>query len=227
MIVPSLLGVSPSIPAKATAVLVSGFFSAITVLALILMQIFGARIFEIIMEKSRTGPVIFFFAALLAGITGILTGAFVEDEGPALLIGLISGFLVWTALGEVAEQLGWVSTMARSAVALFLIAFALWLSGFLFRGIPVAVTAGLGYPVCIWGLHLVRVRVLAKWGPSSLPSTILALVNAALAGGGLALGMSYATPLSGIIGGVVFAMATWSTLEILWEHGTARRPWRR
>lgn len=226
MIVPSLLGVSPSIPARATAVLVSGFFAAITVLALILMQIFGVRLFEITMEKGRTGPVIFFFAALLAGIAGILTGSFIEDDGPALLVGLLSGLLVWTALGEVAEQLGWVSTMARSAVALFLVSFALWLSGFLFRGIPVALKAGLGYPVCIWGLHLVRVRVLAKWGPSSLPATVLALVNAALAGGGLALGMSAATPLSGIIGGVVFAMATWSTLEILWERGTARRPWR-
>lgn len=227
MIVPSLLEVSPSIPARATAVLVSGFFAAITVLGLILMQILGARLFEITMEKGRTGPVIFFLAALLAGITGILAGAFIADGGHALLIGLASGFLVWTALGEVAEQLGWVSTMTRSAVGLFLVSFAVWLSGFLFREIPVAVTAGLGYPVCIWGLHLVRVRVLAKWGPSSLPATILALVNAALAGGGLALGMSAATPFTGIIGGVVFAMATWSTLEILWERGTAKRPWRR
>jgi hypothetical protein len=86
--------------------------------------------------------------------------------------------------------------------------------------------AGTGYPVCIWGLHLARVRVIAKWGPESMAATVLALANAAIAGGGIALGMSGGTPLTGIIGGVVCAMATWSTLEIFWERGTASRPWR-
>jgi len=35
------------------------------------------------------------------------------------------------------------------------------------------------------------------------------------------------SPVSGIIGGIAFAMSTWSVLEMLWERGTAKRPWRR
>jgi hypothetical protein len=56
---------------------------------------------------------------------------------------------------------------------------------------------------------------------------VLALATASIAGGGFVLGILLAEPVSGIIGGVVFAMSTWSVLEMIWERGTARRPWRR
>jgi len=217
---------SDGLRAAVTPWLVSGFFAACTIAALILLHILGSRVFVMLQERGRTGPVILGAVSLVLGLAGIVGGLTLHSRETALLAGLVSGFLVWTAFGEVAEQLGWVSPLSRSAVALFLPCFALWLAGFLVRGMPVAAMAGAGYPVCIWGLHLARVRVLAKWGASSLAATAVALANSAVGGGGLALGMSGGTPITGIVGGVVFAMSTWSTLEIIWERGTARKPWR-
>jgi len=211
---------------KLGKVLIAGFFAGITIAALVLLQMLGARLYNRLTESGRKAPLIFGAIALFLGIAGLLLGSFLHGS-MALLVGLTAGFLVWASLGEIGEQLGYVSTLSRSAVPLFLCFFALWLIGFLFRGIPIALTMGLGYPVCIWGLQLVRVRVLAKWGPSSLAATILALACSAVAGGGLALGMAGSTPLTGIVGGVVFAMAGWSTVEIIWEKGMARKPWHR
>ncbi len=207
--------------------LVAGFFSAATVLGLILLHLFGTRIFMHYKDKGRTGPIVFGIGALFLGLFGIVASILVNHLSASILIGLVSGFFIWTAIGEVGQEMGWVSVMDRSAVPLFLAAFAIWLSGFLVDLLPPAVMAALGYPACVWGMNLTRVRVLSKWGPASLHSTILGLTTAAVAGGGLVLGMVDATPVSGIVGGVIFAMATWSVLEILWERGTARKPWRR
>jgi hypothetical protein len=212
--------------AAVTPWLVAGFFAACTVAALILLHILGSRLFFRLLEKGRGGPIALGAASLILGLAGVAGGIFITLRETALFVGLASGFLIWTAFGEVAEQLGWVSPLSRSAVILFLLSFAMWLSGFLVRGIPVAVMAGAGYPACIWGLHLARARILAKWGPSSLAAIALALANSAVGGGGLALGMSGGTPVSGMVGGVIFAMSTWSTFEIIWERGMARKPWR-
>lgn len=218
--------ISGGIREAVTPWLVAGFFAACTVAALILLHILGSRVFLKLLEKGRGGPIAFGALSLALGLAGIAGGFFITSRETALFIGLASGFLIWTAFGEVAEQLGWVSPLSRSAVILFLPGFALWLAGFLVREIPVAAMAGTGYPVCIWGLHLSRTRILAKWGPSSPAATGLALANSAIGGGGLALGMSGGTPVTGIIGGVIFAMSTWSTFEIFWERGMAGKPWR-
>ena len=124
-------------------------------------------------------------------------------------------------------RLNWISPLSRKAVFIFLPIVLIWTLCLLFlRDIPAAVFGATGYPLGVWGIQLARFRILSKWGPSSLAATILILLTAALAGGALALGIVHGTIFSGIIGGVVFAIATWSALEIIWERGMAQKPWK-
>jgi hypothetical protein len=207
--------------------IVAGFFAAAAFAFFLFLQFLGARMFARARERSDKAPRFFFVALLSVGLAGTLASCFVSSNEGALVLGMASGVLLWTALGDVADQMGWVSTLSRSAVLTFLPSFAVWLAlTFLIRGIPMAVKGSGGYVVLVWGLHLTRVRMLARWGPESLAATIHALVTALLAGAALALGMVNGTPFSGIISGVAFAMAAWSTMEIIWERGMAKGPWR-
>lgn len=220
------LGIPGAALQSVSPYITAGFFLVCTVATVIVLHLLGARIFMSIKDRGGAGPWIFGWTCLALGAATAVAGVLSSSDWSAMLLGLLSGFLLWTALGEVGQEMGRVSVLDRSAVPSFLASAAIWLLMFLFRGIPHAVLTALGYPVCVWGLNLARVRVISKWGPSSLPATLLALVTAAVAGGGVAAGVLLANPVSGILGGVVFAMSTWSVLEIIWERGTALRPWR-
>ena len=151
---------------------IAGFFAAAAFAFFLFLQYLGARMFARARERSRNAPRIFFVTLLAAGIAGTFASCFLSSEEAALVLGMTSGVLLWTALGDVADQMGWVSTLSRSAVLTFLPSFAAWLAlTFLISGIPMAVKGSGGYVVLVWGLNLTRVRVLAKWGPSSLTAT--------------------------------------------------------
>lgn len=207
--------------------LTAGFFAVCTVAATILFHLIASRVFVSARQKGPSGPLAFGILSLVLGLAGIAFGLTVETRSLALLVGLASGFLLWLCFGEVGQEMGWVSMLSRSAVPMFLLSTAAWLGCILFDVLPQAVLAAIGYPVCVWGINLTRVRIISKWGPSSLAATVLALATAAAAGGSLVLGVILRSPVSGIIGGIAFAMSTWSVLEMLWERGTANRPWRR
>ncbi|MBD3369654.1 hypothetical protein GF402_04740 [Candidatus Fermentibacteria bacterium] len=214
------------IPNPAKDYIVAAFFAVATVPFFIFLHMLGTKLFLRMQESGRVGPVLFFGSMLAVGAGGTVVACLIPYTGTALVVGLAAGVALWTALGDVSEKLGWISTLSRRAILLFLPSLAGWLViCFFVSGLPVGLKGALGYPVVVWGIHLTRVRVLSKWGPSSLAATILALANAVLGGAALAIGIIGKTPISGIIGGVLFAIAAWSTLEIIWERGMARRPW--
>lgn len=213
------------VPEAIQGYLVTAFFELCTIAAVIFLHVLGNRLYTMSVESGRGASIAFGAVALVMGLTGlVLSSLFLHAEG-ALVVGLVSGLVIWTALGEVAENLGWISPLNRSAVLLFIPSFLFWCA-MLALSFPVGLVSATGYPVGVWGLHLLRVRILSRYGPHSLAATIVALLNAALAGVGLALGLVGGTVVSGVVGGIVFAMAMWSTLEIIWERGMARRPWR-
>ncbi len=206
---------------------VTGFFGIAASLLFIFLQLLGARLYVRITESGQIGPKVFVIVLLALGVTGTVFSCFIRHSESSLVLGFASGLFIWTALCEIPEQMKWISPLSRSAFLVFLPLILLWtLSILLLRSIPAAVFGATGYPLCVWGIHLARARVIAKWGPSSLAATILILFTAAIAGGALALGIVHGTIFSGIIGGVIFAIATWSALEIIWERGMAERPWK-
>jgi hypothetical protein len=216
------------IPNAAKDYLVAAFFAVATVPFFIFLHMLGTRLFLRVQESGKVGPALFFGSMLAAGAGGTVIACLIPHTGTALVVGLAAGVALWTALGDVSEKLGWISTLSRRATLLFLPALAGWIVlALALPGLPVGLKGALGYPVFVWGIHLTRVRVLSKWGPSSLAATILALANAVVGGAALAVGIIGRTPISGIIGGVFFAIAAWSTLEIIWQRGMARRPWTR
>ena len=216
-----------ALPQTYGSYLTAGFFAVCTVAATILFHLLASHIFLSAKQKGPAGPLAFGILSLVLGLAGIAFGLTIETRSLAMLVELASGFLLWLCFGEVGQEMGWVSMMSRSAVPMFLLFTAAWLGCILLDALPHAVLAAIGYPVCIWGINLTRVRIISKWGPSSLAATVLALATAAVAGGSLVLGVILRSPVSGIIGGIAFAMSTWSVLEMLWERGTAKRPWRR
>lgn len=206
---------------------VTGFFCFASSLLFIFLQLLGTRLFVKINESGQIGPRVFVLVLLALGVTGTVFSCFIHHGESSLVLGFTSGLFIWTALCDIPEQMKWISPLSRKAVLVFLPLVVLWILGILFlRSIPAAVFGSTGYPLCVWGIHLARARVIAKWGPSSLAATILVLLTAAIAGGAMALGIVHGTIFSGIIGGVVFAIATWSALEIIWERGMAQRPWK-
>ncbi|MBN1433723.1 hypothetical protein JW921_03120 [Candidatus Fermentibacterales bacterium] len=213
------------VPQVVQVYLVTAFFELCTIAAVIFLHVLGNRLFVLAIESGRRTSIAFGATSLVLGLAGLLISTLLLEAEAALALGLVSGLAIWTALGEVAEHLGWVSPLSRSAILLYVPSLAAWCASLLLR-FPVGLVAAAGYPVSVWGLHLLRVRVLARYGPNSLAATIVALFNSAVAGGGLALGLVKGSMLSGIVGGIVFAMAIWSTLEIIWERGMAKRPWR-
>ncbi len=206
---------------------VSGFFGVASFLLFIFLQLLGTRLFVKIKEAGQIGPKVFGSVLLILGLSGAVFSCFISNSEASLVLGFASGLFIWTALCDIPEQMHWISSLNRKAVLIFLPLTLLWVASILFlRGIPAAVFGATGYPLGVWGIQLARVRVISRWGPSSLGATILILLTAAIAGGALGLGVSHGSIFSGIIGGVVFAIATWSALEIIWERGMAQRPWR-
>ncbi|MEN8209156.1 MAG: hypothetical protein ABFR50_07885 [Candidatus Fermentibacteria bacterium] len=206
---------------------VTGFFGIASFLLFIFLQLLGTRIFVEINELGQTGPRILMIVLLVLGLAGAVFSCFIHNIEASLLLGFTSGLFIWTALCDIPKQMHWTSPLSRNAVLIFLPLILIWVAALLFlRGIPAAVFGATGYPLGVWGIQLGRERVISKWGPSSLAATILILLTAAIAGGALAIGVVHGSIFSGIIGGVVFAIATWSALEIIWERGMAQRPWK-
>jgi len=206
---------------------VTGFFGIASFLLFIFLQLLGGKLFEKITESGRMGPKVFTLVLILLGLAGTVFSCFIRNNDASLLLGFTAGLLIWTALCDIPEQMNWVSPPSRKTVFIFLPLVILWVASLLFiRGIPAAVFGATGYPLGVWGIQIARFSVISKWGPSSLAATILILLTAAVAGGALALGVMHGTIFSGIIGGVVFAIATWSALEIIWERGMAQKPWK-
>lgn len=206
---------------------VTGFFAIASFLVFIFLQLLGSRLFVRIRESGHIGPRVFVIFLLLVGLTGGVFSCFVKNSEASLLLGFLSGLFIWSALVDIPHQLNWISPLSRKAVLVFLPMALLWTAGILLlRSIPEAVFGATGYPLVVWGLQLARARVISKWGASSPAATILILFTSAVAGGALALGIVHGTIFSGIIGGVIFAIATWSALEVIWERGMDERPWR-
>ena len=206
---------------------VTGFFGIASFLLFIFLQLLGTRLFVKINESGQIGPRVFVLVLLLLGLAGAVFSCFIKNSEASLVLGFTSGLLIWTALCDIPEQMQWISPLSRKSVLFFLPLIFLWTAAILFlREIPAAIFGATGYPLGIWGIQQARVRVISRWGPSSLAATILTLLIAAIAGSALALGVVHGTIFSGIIGGVVFAIATWSALEIIWERGMAQRPWK-
>ena len=206
---------------------VTGFFGIASFFLFIFLQLLGTRLFVKINESGPMGPRVFVLVLLVLGLAGAVFSCFIRNSEASLVLGFTAGLFIWTALCDIPEQMHWISPLTRKAVLFFLPLTLLWTAAFFFlREIPEAVFGATGYLLVVWGIQLTRVRVISKWGPSSLAATILILLTAAIAGGALALGVVHGTIFSGIIGGVVFAIATWSALEIIWERGMAQRPWK-
>ena len=206
---------------------VTGFFGIASFLLFIFLQLLGAKLFVKINETGKLGPKIFVLILLVLGLAGTVFSCFIGNDEASLVLGFTAGLLIWTGLCDIPQQMNWISPLSRKAVLVFLPLAILWTIGMLFlRDIPAAVFGATGYPLVVWGIQLARVRVISRWGPSSLAATILILFTAAIAGSALALGIVHGTIFSGIIGGVIFAIATWSSLEIIWERGMAQKPWK-
>ena len=205
---------------------VTGFFIITSVIFFIFLQLLGTRLFVKMRESGQVGPRVFTMTILAVGITGAVFSSFIRNGEASLVLGFTSGVALWTALGDIPEQMEWISPLSRKAVAFFIPTLLLWSAMLITGSIPEAVLGAVGFPVWVWGIHLARARVLARWGPTSPAAIVLILLMAMIAGSALALGIVHGTPYSGIISGVIFAVAIWSAIEIVWERGMADHPWK-
>ncbi len=204
----------------------SAFFCAASFMFFILLHILGAKLFIVIRNSGRMGPRRFAVILFLIGIAGAVLSSTLLFNESALVLGVTSGILIWTAAGDIPEQMKWISPLTRKSIIIYLPLLLIWGVGcYYYSNLPNALIGAIGYPIAIWGLNLARVRVLDKWGPSSLPSTVLVILTAMLAGAAAAIGIVHGTIYSGIIGGVLFSIAIWSAFEVIWERGMARGPW--
>ncbi|MEA3267199.1 MAG: hypothetical protein U9P42_09705 [Candidatus Fermentibacteria bacterium] len=209
---------------SATSALLFSFYALAVFL---LIQFLGARFFTRCKERFNSFVLISFIvlASLAAG--SLTVAFFLGEHTHRLFLGVISGVFIWTALGEIAEQLEWYRSHARNAVWIYLLTTAAWLAMvFLIPGIPVPILGFIGYPLLAWGTHLTRVRFIHKWGAASFASTLLLLFMAAISGGAIVAGALIGTRFAGMMAGLVFAVSTWSIMEIIWERGMANGPWK-
>jgi len=207
---------------------VPGFFSIASFLLFIFLQLLGTRIFSQVRESGQIGPKLFSLVLVVIGLSGAVFSCFIANPEASLLLGFTAGLLIWTALCDIPQQMGWIKPISRTALMIFVPLSLLWIMGMLFmQSIPAAVYGATGYPLVVWGLQLARGGVIRKWGPSSLAATVLILLTAAAAGSAMALGIVHGSIFSAIIGGVTFAICTWSALEMIWERGMTEKPWRR
>jgi len=206
---------------------VAGFFSIASVILFIFLQLLGSRLFVRMRESGQVGPRVFALILLAVSLTGGVLSCFISNSEGSLVLGFASGVLLWTALGDIPEQMEWISPLSRRAVLFFLPSALIWTACILcLPMIPAALFGLTGFPLCVWGMHVTRERILARFGATSPAAVILMLVMAAMAGSSLALGIVHGTPFSGIISGVVFAIAIWSAVEVIWERGMATQPWK-
>ncbi len=206
---------------------VAGFFGLASCIFFILLQYVGARVFLHLTENGQVGPKLFAAGTTLLGVFGTVLGALIGYQEASLVIGFISGMLLWTGLGDIPELMGWLRPFSPRALFLLVPLAVLWSAGVvLSEHVPLAVLGAAGYPLGAWTMSLTRSLVLDRWGAGSVPATLHALLTAAVSGGAIALGVMHATPFTAIIGGMVFALGAWSVLEILWEKGTDSHPWR-
>jgi len=209
---------------SATSALLFSFYALAVFL---LIQFLGARFFTRCKERFNSFPLVFFIiiAALAAG--SLTVAFFLKELTHKLFLGVVGGVFIWTSLGEIAEQLGWYKSHARNAVWIYLLTVAAWLiMVFLTPAIPVPILGFIGYPLLAWGTHLTRVRFIDKWGANSFASTLLLLGMAAISGGVIVAGALIGTKFAGMMAGLVFAVSTWSIMEIIWERGMANGPWK-
>ncbi|MCK5133026.1 MAG: hypothetical protein KAR40_12845 [Candidatus Sabulitectum sp.] len=209
---------------NATSALLFSFYA---VAVFLLIQFLGARFFTSCKERFSSFPLISFIvlAALAAG--SLAVAFFLKELTHKLFLGVVGGVFIWTSLGEIAEHLGWYRSHARNAVWIYLLTTVAWLiMVFLIPGIPIPILGFIGYPLLAWGTHLTRIRFIHKWGATSFASTLLLLVMAAISGGAIVAGALIGTKFAGMIAGLIFAVSTWSIMEIIWERGMANGPWK-
>ncbi len=204
----------------------TGFFAIASFLLFIFLHLLGSRLFVMARESGNVGPKLFVGIMLFLGVAGTVMSCFVHNREASLLLGFLSGLLLWTAILDIPQQLGWISLADRWVPFAFVGLAALWVTGmFFYSYLPSALFGMTGYFTVVWGIELARFKIISKWGPSSPAASAMILVTAAVAGGALALGTVHGTIFSGIIGGVLFAVSIWSSLEIIWERGMAQKPW--
>lgn len=209
---------------SATSALLFSFY-ALSVFLLI--QFLGARFFTGCKERFNSFPLVFFVVLATLAAGSLTVAFFLKEFTHKLFLGVVAGVFIWTSLGEIAEQLGWYKSHARNAVWIYLLTVAAWLiMVFLTHGIPVPILGFIGYPLLAWGTHLTRVRFIDKWGANSFASTLLLLGMAAISGGVIVAGALIGTKFAGMMAGLVFAVSTWSIMEIIWERGMANGPWK-
>ncbi len=202
-------------------------FSFYALAVFLLIQFLGVRFFTSCKERYKNFPLISFIILATLAVAALVTAFFLESFPHNLFLGVVGGVFIWTSLGEIAEQLGWYKSHARNAVWIYLLTTAVWLVLALMKhDIPIPILGFIGYPLLAWGTHLTRVRLIHKWGANSFASTLLLLVMAAISGGAVVAGALIGTKFSGMMGGLVFAVSSWSIMEIIWEKGMANGPWK-
>ncbi|PIE52610.1 hypothetical protein CSA37_05110 [Candidatus Fermentibacteria bacterium] len=214
-------------PVSAQSVINSLIFSFFTTAFFLLIQFFGARFYTRCHERYSGFPLVFFIVLAALSALALVSTFLIPGVNYKLIAGVAGGVFLWTSLGEISETMGWYSPGARSAVWLFLLSTAAWLAlAFIIPGIPVPILGFLSYPLLTWGILLTRVRVIKKWGAESIAAVVLLLVTAAVSGGSIVAGVLIGTRFAAIMSGLVFAVTSWSIMEIIWERGMARGPWK-
>ncbi len=209
---------------SASSALLYSFFA---VAVFLLIQFFGARLFTSCKEKYNKFTLVFFIVLASLSLASIVTSFFVENLFQSLFIAVVGGVFAWTSLGEITEHLGWYKSHDRNAVWIYLLSVAVWLTiAFKTNYVPIQIIVFLAYPLLTWGTYLTRFRVIHKWGATSLASTLLMLLMACLAGGAIVAGALIGNKFSGVMAGLVFAITAWSVMEIIWERGMAKGPWK-
>lgn len=203
------------------------FWSGAAAAIFLVIQLAGARYYAYSQSRNPKTPITFLLILAALGVAGTVVFSFIPDLDLQLFLGMSCGALLWTALGEIPEQSGWYSHSSRRSLLFFLCFFTLWLLiGFVFTGVPLAITGCVAYIAWVWGLQQARVRVIGKWGPVSLATTLLMIFLGMLAGGAVVIGAFVGTPFSGTSAGLAFAVTVWSLLEVIWEQEMAQGPWR-
>jgi len=214
-------------PTQLQSVTSSLFFSFFAIAVFLMIQFLGARFYTRCKERYNSFPLVFFIVLATLAALSLLLSFFLEEPNHRLFAGVVGGVFLWTSLGEITEHLGWYSAQSRRAVWIYLLCTAAWLIlAFIIPGIPIPILGFLGYPVLTWGTHLTRILFIRKWGANSFASTLLLLGMASVSGGSLVAGALIGTRFSGIMAGLVFAVTAWSIMEIIWEKGMAKGPWK-
>ena len=223
-IVSQAMNIQSQAETSASSALLYSFFA---IAVFLLIQFLGARFFTACKEKYNKFTLVFFIILASLSLTSVVISFFLQNQFRSLFLAVVGGAFAWTSLGEITEHLGWYKSHDRNAVWIYLLSVAVWLVlAFKTNFMPIQITAFLAYPLLTWGTYLTRFRIIHKWGATSLASTLLMLVMACLAGGAIVAGALIGTEFSGVMAGLVFAITAWSVMEIIWERGMAKGPWK-